>query len=64
MTSATNHHDAAPVPANPMPDSPAPDSLAAAARAVLMTAPARGKAAISQEMAATWRAGGFAEIGE
>ena len=44
MTSVTHHHDAAPAPANPMPDSPAPESLAAAARAVLMTGPARAKA--------------------
>ena len=54
MTPVTHHHAAA----------AAPESLAATARAVLMTAPARAKAAISQEMAATWRAGGFAEIGE
>ena len=64
MTPVTKHHAADLAPANPMPDSPAPGSLAAAARAVLTTAPARAKAAISQEMAATWRAGGFAEIGE
>ena len=58
MKPVTNHHAA-----DLAPDSPAPDSLAAAARAVLTTGPARAKAAVSQEMAARWRAGAFAEIG-
>ena len=64
MTPVTKHHAADLAPANPMPDSPAPGSLAAAARAVLMMAPARAKAAISQERAARGRAGGFVEIGK
>ena len=64
LTLVSNHHDAAPAPANPIADGPAPESLTAAARAVLMTAPARAKATISQEMAARWRAVGFAAIGQ
>ncbi|MED5365484.1 MAG: DUF455 family protein, partial [Pseudomonadota bacterium] len=63
MKPVTNHHAAVLAPDRPAPDSPAPDSLAAAARAVLTTGPARAKAAVSQEMAARWRAGAFTEIG-